>query len=407
MLVTARRTIMDGVEASAQPTKRLPKFHRAIAHTFITSPCVLAIALLSGTGISQAHDWHAHRLHNEDAAHVVKPEEAEPEEAEQEEAKPDEAGQQIPLAGPQAKAFAPFSKTVDAHIDGQHLVVESNGLPDHQMMVGIVSWQQQVPLPQPFTGQNAWRLPLHPQPAAKPISVLKEPLGGAIALAVNGVPIFCALNNRGEDTLLAGELDEWGGHCGRGDDYHYHAAPVHLEKHVGVGNPIGYALDGYPILGFTEADGSIPKDLDEFNGHKDADGNYHYHATKSFPYINGGLVGKVTMDGNQVKQPRDSPTRPSLQPLRGATITGFNQNGDQYDLEYEIAGKKGHVKYSTLDDEQVEFTYIEPSGKTSTALYQRGKRGQGGSTRVYLVVGLLLVGVIGAIAFARRATAKD
>ena len=78
MLVAARRTIMDDVEASAQPTKRLPKFHRAIAHTFITSPCVLAIALLSSTEISQAHDWHAHRLHNEDAAHVVKPEEAEP-----------------------------------------------------------------------------------------------------------------------------------------------------------------------------------------------------------------------------------------------------------------------------------------------------------------------------------------
>jgi hypothetical protein len=37
---------------------------------------------------------------------------------------------------------------------------------------------------------------------------------------------------------LAGELDEYGGHCGRADDYHYHIGPVHLEKIVGKGNPI-------------------------------------------------------------------------------------------------------------------------------------------------------------------------
>ncbi|MGB4709182.1 MAG: hypothetical protein WBH50_06565, partial [Fuerstiella sp.] len=42
------------------------------------------------------------------------------------------------------------------------------------------------------------------------------------------------------DTLLAGELDEWGGHCGRGDDYHYHTAPVHLETIVGKGVRSGW-----------------------------------------------------------------------------------------------------------------------------------------------------------------------
>ena len=50
----------------------------------------------------------------------------------------------------------------------------------------------------------------------------KRALSGAIALAVNGMPIFNALNNRGDDAYLAGELDDWGGHAGRADDYHYH-----------------------------------------------------------------------------------------------------------------------------------------------------------------------------------------
>ena len=43
-----------------------------------------------------------------------------------------------------------------------------------------------------------------------------------------------------------------GGHCGRADDYHYHIAPVQLEKQVGKGMPIAYALDGYPIYCYTE-----------------------------------------------------------------------------------------------------------------------------------------------------------
>jgi len=278
----------------------------------------------------------------------------------------------LPLGGPSSDAFQVFEKTVSVHTDGTHLIVETNGLPDHGMMVGIRAWQQQVPLPQPFVGDNAWRLPLNPRPASKPISVLTEPLRGAIALAVNGVPIFCALNNRGEDTFLVGELDQWGGHCGRGDDYHYHIAPVHLEKQVGVGNPIAYGLDGYPILGLTDADGVQPSDLDSFNGHSH-DGSYHYHATKGFPYINGGLHGEVTMAGDQVDQPKDAPIRPGQSPLRGATITNFTRSGDQFDLRYEISGKPARVKYRLLGEDRIEFTYVSTSGESTTEVYTRGQ----------------------------------
>lgn len=350
----------------------------------------VAIELIGGCPIALAHEGQALNTKDGGESH------AHPDDSE---TGPANELRRIPLTGPKVQAFEPFAKTVSARVVGQHLVLESNGLPDHQMMVGIQSWQQQVPLPQPFTGQNAWRLRLNPQFAKTPISVLEEPLRGAIALAVNGVPMFCALNNRGDDTYLAGELDKWGGHCGRGDDYHYHVAPVHLEAFVGVGNPIGYALDGYPILGLTEADGSVPNDLDKFNGHKDSDGNYHYHATQTFPYINGGLRGVVTMDGDQIQQPRDSPVRPGQSPLRGATVTGYSRNGDHFDLEYKIAGRQGHVKYSLLANDQVEFSYVTPSGDSSKAIHRRAKGGKGQFVGRYGIVILLLAGFLAAALF--------
>ena len=135
--------------------------------------------------------------------------------------------------------------------DGTWLYVESNGMPDHGMMAGITNWQQQVGIPQNYYGDNAWQIPLSPQLSDNPVSTRDNLFRGAIALAVNGVPIFNAPNNRGEDAFLIGELDDWGGHAGRADDYHYHAAPLHLQEIVGDAAPIAYALDGYPIYGLV------------------------------------------------------------------------------------------------------------------------------------------------------------
>ena len=138
------------------------------------------------------------------------------------------------------------------HQDENFYYLESTGMPTHKMMVGITAWQQQVPLPQDFTGDNAFKIPRHPVFADKPISAKTALFSGAIAVAVNGIPIFNPIKNDGRtDTYLAGELDTFGGHCGRADDYHYHTAPLHLVDVVGKENPIGYALDGFPLYGLT------------------------------------------------------------------------------------------------------------------------------------------------------------
>ncbi len=281
---------------------------------------------------------------------------------------------------PQAAPFESFAPKVSVRWDEKFLYVESNGLPPHNMMVGITAWQQQVPLPQNYTGANAWQIPLSPVPAKEVISIKNRFLRGAIALAVNGIPIFNPQNNRGEVSQEIGELDVWGGHCGRADDYHYHAAPLHLQKVAGKGQPIAFALDGYPIYGLTEPDGSQPAGLDGFNGHTTQALGYHYHGSTKYPYVNGGFHGEVVEREQQVDpQPRANPVREALPGLRGAKITGFESTGaNSYKLSYDVNGDKRAVLYSINADGTFPFEFQSGSAGTTTQVYTMRQRGGGG-----------------------------
>ena len=44
--------------------------------------------------------------------------------------------------------------------DGTYFYVESDGIALHNMMTGIMAWNQRVPLPQDFTSHNNFRFPL-------------------------------------------------------------------------------------------------------------------------------------------------------------------------------------------------------------------------------------------------------
>ena len=268
--------------------------------------------------------------------------------------------------------FSAFAKSVKVFRSGKYYLIESNGIPDHQKMVGIKAWQQQVPTPHPYTGTNSWPIPVTPAISKTPISAKNHFLRGAIAVAINGVPIFNALTNKGTDAYLTGELDDWGGHCGRADDYHYHMAPFHLQAIAGKKVPIAYALDGFPIYGETEVDGKVAVGLDEFNGHFDAKKKYHYHGTKTYPYINGGFKGVVTeVDGQVEPQAVTKGFRPAGTPLRGASITGFERQGnDAYILNYLLNGSEYQIEYvATLTNVTMEFT--SPDGTTRTEVYAR------------------------------------
>jgi Ca2+-binding EF-hand superfamily protein len=288
----------------------------------------------------------------------------------------------------QATPFLNFAKASPAdkvalRWDDKFLYVESDGIPrSHELMSGITAWQQQLPLPQSYRGDNAWAIPLKSTPAKEPMSLKSHFFRGAVAVAANGIAIFNPIKNDGKtDTFTAGELDKFGGHCGRGDDYHYHITPLHLQEQVGKGQPTAYALDGYPICGLTEPDGSpIKGQLDACHGHTGPDGSYHYHASKTYPYLMQAFHGEVTEKEGQVDpQPRARSPRPALPPMQGARIVSSKTGAGEFVLNYQIGGKPGSAGYKITGD-KIDFSFSPPgqaSSSQSYSLKDKGGKGEG------------------------------
>jgi len=273
------------------------------------------------------------------------------------------SGSALPPAGNgllMAAAFAPFKPKVRYNWDGTTFFLESDNTPEGMpnKMVGITTWQQQVPIPAAYFAHstsnennagslgyqqpNVWRIPLVPVPSASPIVIYNPPapptnfLRGAVALASNGIAIFNPSNNGGNVSYEIGELDYYGGHCGLADDYHYHIAPTHLNTRfggpLGDDKPIAWALDGYPMYGFLEPDGAPRQALDAEGGHDHGGGwGYHYHAmgtttvdathpygTPQSPYLMKAFHGTVVNFGNQVDG------QPAVGNLRADGTGGYN-----------------------------------------------------------------------------------
>jgi len=267
-------------------------------------------------------------------------------------------------------AFAPFKSTVSTSWDNTYFYVNSKGIPNHTMMVGISStgWQQQIPIPQCYIGSNAWSIPLNPVLATTPVPVSAiHFLKGAIAVAANGVAIFNYHTNTGVDSFLDGQLDNYGGHCGRADDYHYHTAPMHL---ISLGQttynlPIAFGLDGFAVYGSLEPDGSAMATLDGNHGHYGTNGVYHYHGTATAPYMIGNMVGKVTEDANLQIIPQASANSvrgpgEGQNPLKGALITACVPNGTNngYNLSFSYNGIPGSATNYSWNETAYTFNYV-------------------------------------------------
>jgi len=245
-------------------------------------------------------------------------------------------------------AFAPFADVLHIECDDTMMYIEADSVADHDMMIGITAWNQQVPIPQSFEGNNAWQIPLNPVWADETTPSIGQ---GPIAVAINGVMIYNPTQQSGiydhdHDPYLIGELDTCGGHSGRADDYHYHIAPNCIidelsEAVSDYAQPIGYAMDGYPIFGYFNPDGSEPTALDECGGEFDENGNYHYHAQYEYPYVNHCFHGAVDLS----LQPRTHPIRPAGEPIH-VEITDFYTDADGWiHMEYLYQATTHSVNY--------------------------------------------------------------
>jgi hypothetical protein len=260
------------------------------------------------------------------------------------------------------ETFLPFGDTLAVHCDETFIYIEAFTVAEHPMMVGITAWNGQVPIPHRLTEDNSWRIPMNPALTGENTATVGQ---GPIAVAINGVMIFNPTQQDGvysdrSDPYLIGELDVCGGHSGRGDDYHYHIAPICLVEHLAEDSdgllPIAYAMDGFPIYGFINADGSTPV-LDECNGEFDADGNYHYHATEAYPYINGCFKGTFDMS-----------LQPAAHPIRVVEgggpaqilITALYQDDTGWiHMEYEYQGVLHSVNYREVDESCFEYQFVD------------------------------------------------
>lgn len=148
-------------------------------------------------------------------------------------------------------------------------------------------------------------IPLDPKKAKGAIAMDANDKNGAlnmgpVGLAVNGVVFF----NPFDATMVdaADGMDRCCGHPSPGFDYHYHKYPVcvntpYADKGDAHSPIIGFALDGFPLYGPYESEGTLARDLttnklDAFNAHYDEQRGWHYHVTPGkFPYIIGGYMG--------------------------------------------------------------------------------------------------------------------
>ena len=146
-------------------------------------------------------------------------------------------------------------------------------------------------------------LPVNPVTADAPsqLGVVSK-----IGVALDGVPIFSDAPSV-QHTGHMPALDTCGGHIDPGGWYHWHATASDIDTvfegadvaaHCALPQDssaqFGYAFDGFPMFGSTEADGSPAIDLDDCNGHVGMTVHgetYHYHASQEFPNLPACLVG--------------------------------------------------------------------------------------------------------------------
>jgi len=188
---------------------------------------------------------------------------------------------------------------------------------------------------------------------------LDTPVMGILGLSLDGVSIFgptdAEMNEDGsvgrDAVVFEGKsLNECGSHADPSSELHYHAHPGVVPSVCNVTDPsvmylvcednleneevcsaltsgpwqfysseaqspemafgndtiyafnhsllLGFYMDGIPLYGFEGSDGMEPVDLDNCSGHNTDLPFYHYHATRTYPYLAACLRGKLDPSTN-------------------------------------------------------------------------------------------------------------
>jgi hypothetical protein len=175
-----------------------------------------------------------------------------------------------------------FSCRVELSVTGSNVVVTSDNQPDYKsnyFLPANVCYEL-------YTGaiQNPNRLSaqtLKVQVPRTPGGQGGPKMGDVVGMALNGVAIFGNFAAPQDDIYTeARTFDRCGAHPQNTGKYHYHAEPYSITQDDS--NFIGVLLDGSPVYGRRDADGTLPSNLDSTGGHTgttpdSATAVYHYH----------------------------------------------------------------------------------------------------------------------------------
>ena len=275
--------------------------------------------------------------------------------------------------------------------DDTYAYIASDTYPDHDLMNGITGTNEQIPVP---AYNYSAPIPISPSGTSEMYS-----RDSSLGVAVNGVPIYDwssggdlsetdlvnALDSAYDstyddmDTALLGQLDNCGGHSGKGDDYHYHKKPTcmvsSMSDDTGI---IGWAFDGYPLYGDIDDEGSRTG-LDTCNGIVDDTYGYRYHTSTDRPYIFQCLVGTIPDEDSlpivtTLKKGSGTTTsKPTGTPVTVTDLTFTDSNGT-IRLDYTYSGSPYYIEYteSDSDDNCYDFTWsIITNSDTGSGTYCR------------------------------------
>ena len=189
--------------------------------------------------------------------------------------------------------------------DGTYLTIKTSGLPDHiscywpvtnslyRVFSGITfAGETFKRAPNDITEKTyTFKIPLVPKPNTNPTSTPVGPMG----FALDGIPLY---NQYAAGGVPLGDekkgFDQYYGHPQAQGAYHYHVEPLYLTSvKYSKASLVGFLLDGYPVYGPEENGATVTNAmLDSYHGHTSAttdfpSGTYHYHITDTDPYING------------------------------------------------------------------------------------------------------------------------
>ena len=215
-------------------------------------------------------------------------------------------------------AFADFdADNFSIYIDGNEVVIESNGLPNHTspywsnttprsaidpmgntlttpaapenhplfVAPSVTSYDEMAPGNiDDFNGAYTLRVPVSPAIANSSSATGLGPIG----MAVSGSMIYN--DEEGPNIPLenaVGSLDFTAAHTGP-QSYHYHLEPKAWTDDDN--KLVGIMADGFFIYGRKDVDGTYPTDLDASGGHfgptiHNPEGEYHYHIQNT-TYLN-------------------------------------------------------------------------------------------------------------------------